>query len=505
MTSFFDPLAWIALLVWLGVLGLFLSLLAALLVSARTLRIRMDVAWLPRRSAARHALHGWPLAAAAAIVAAFVLQITSGETLSVRLVFAGTAGLAAGVLGAWGWRRLLSSVGARIDLMREWASRASAAGEELGGLFEIPAICEAARRRLIEQLGCGQAWLYLRNGDLCLCQDEGAPVLGPDSAIARQLDPSHPARAWRTDELRPLPDEDRAMLARSGIELLVPFSGGLLLLGGLGSGESFRSHDLRFAEAVAGQTALALAAARRAGPVFEQVAEQAHQQASRRSARSTLTHLAPPERLELPDLDVAAQDWLGDEPGGSFFDLVALPNRAAVFFLADIPGPVEEAAIRLVQLQALLRTRARVYSDDLAELLASTRRAIALSSAGRPPIALFCGSYVSGAVLRDDAGGAQILRLAPTDEPLGAASEPFVEREVVLERGDLLAVPSATLPSTRNLAGEAWGEAGMLDAMLGGPARRANERVAAVLDAAWQFSGGGPAQPPRILLMARYQ
>jgi len=520
MTAVRDPLAWLTLAAWLAVLGLFLGLLALLLVSVRVWRIRLNITWSPPHTQMWHASQPLMLGATAAIAGAIAVQVSPDGPLLQRLSVALGAAVVTGALayGFWIWVSRWADRRARLAL--DWSCRAVAAADQLSAVFDVNQVAETAYRILAEQLCCTHSLLYQRGADGYAPVNAQAAVFPLDGAVARHINEVPPFHAWRVRDLHGLDASGREALASTAAELLVALPGGFLILGPLEAERPYAACHLRFAESVAVQVASALASARHAVTVFDQVAEQAHQQASRRTARSTRVHLAPPERVDLPDAEIAAQYWTGDAPGGCFYDIISLPNRGTVLLLAEVPGPAEEASVRLVQFQALVRTRARVYNGDLAELVESTGRAIALSAAARPPIAVFCCRYRAGTghlhyvnaghfppfVLRHGVHGAEVLRLAGGGDPLGTPSEtPFVEREFVLQAGDRVVVASSGFVQAKNPDGQTWGESGLIDTLLGTPVAHAHELAESVLDAALQFSAHSPLDPPRTLLALKYQ
>lgn len=540
MLFYLDRLQWLILLVWLGLLFLYPVLLAGILFSTRTLRLGLGIAWSGRSAAPRRGQRSLLIAVACAILALFLLQVSAGESTAVRLSVALIGAAVAWLFLDWAARQFHAFLLRRSAEARDWMLRSSSATAALHGLFDRRLILQRACALLHSNLRCAAYYFESDGGDFRLSAS-APPALQPAPEFAassllpkalswdlrfRALPLIHPGSAlplrWSSGPSDQWAAE-QALLDSLGAHLAVPLSAdgrlaGFFLLGAQEESRVYSPHHHAFAEAIARQSAQALAAAAAAAPQFEQVAEEALDQASRRSARLSRTHLAPPDRFELPGLDCAADYWLGDIPGGASYDIVSLPGRAAAFFLAEIPGPAEDASVRLVQLQALLRTRARAYHEDLAELAGSTRRAIALSAAGRPPISLFCARFVSGSSrlrylnagvyppihLRRTAEGAQIVRLTTGGDPLEAQSSSlFQEGEIDFLPGDVLAIASAGIPNAASPDGEAWGEGGLLDALLAGDTRPASEIAAQTLTAATAFTAASPAQPPRLLLVLR--
>lgn len=534
-----DQLQWITLLVWLCVLGLFLGLAAMHWLSGREIRLHARVAWVRLTPGRGLTARPWLLGVASTVSAAFVVQASAGETMSVRIAGALIAAAAVWLLGDWGWRQAALWMLRRSAQARDWSLRAHACTSEIQALFDPPSIREAACRLLRTGLGCSHVYYFgLEEGRYGYQSGFPAPAkelasISADSTLARVLAAGVGFRALIVDrpgQTRP-PEWARSggetaaaeLIALRSLEarVVVPLQqntslAGFFLLGPARLEHGYQSCHLDFAEEVARQSSASLAAAAHVLPLLERASEIAGEQASRRAARTNRAHLAPPDPVDVTDLDYAARTWTGDLPGGVFHDAIALPGRAAAFFVAEIPGPPEAASVRLVQLQALLRTRARAYHEDLAELLRSTRRAIALSAANHEPVSLFCARYLTGSgrlqyvnaglyppiLLRRSAAGGETIRLTRGGEPLAAGAEtPYEVGELEVRHGDLLAVASSGVAESANAAGEGWGETRLVDALAGLESQRSSEVVELALRAADEFAGRDPSQAPRVLLV----
>ncbi len=254
-----------------------------------------------------------------------------------------------------------------------------------------------------------------------------------------------------------------------------------------------------------------------ASRLAERSAAAARQEARAASVRLALSALQPPEEVALPDLDCA-----GIAENGAhcrvFLDMVSLPGRAAAFAAVEMDSGFEEAAVRLVLLQALLRSRMRAYHEDLAELAESTRRALAGGGAGWPPARLFLARYRSGTrrlhyinagffppfLFRRTADGAEALRLKHTGPPLDAETVfRCEEAEIELAPGDLLLAVSSTVPAAENSGGEAWGDASIIETLAGWRPDSARNLLEETFSA-WKQHLGAPAQlPPHLFLLLR--
>jgi serine phosphatase RsbU (regulator of sigma subunit) len=230
--------------------------------------------------------------------------------------------------------------------------------------------------------------------------------------------------------------------------------------------------------------------------------------------------LAPPERPEVPGAEYAWDLWRGQYPGNAMLDALALPNRSLGLLLAEAEGSDLEAAIRLIQLQALLRSRFWAYGDDLRELLESTERALLAARNESRPLRLFCAryrpltrtlhyvnaGYYAPMLLRVHAKGADIMRLSSRSGPLCDPSRPvLVEEEIDLQQGDLLAIASPGVAATRSPQKEIWGENRLADTLLSWEGQPVQEIARLTLRTAEEFSARDPQQPARTLVLLRLQ
>lgn len=540
MNAGLDSLQRLALLVWLAVLLLFLSFLTGLFFSSRRVRLDVMLNWSRNRHLGRSTVRPLLLTAAVAIVCALLAQISPSETPTMRMALMLVGAGVTWVSFDWSWKQVSAMVERKSAEHLEWRRRGDAAVAELRRQLEAETIHLAACRLLGEELRAGHVYLYLHTSDSYTLA-ESWPV-PPDndvsfsaaSLLRHELTNGHHfhSLAVRERDGRPrtwtrgMParlEAEQSLLAEVEAQVVTPLQDGDSLAGFfvLGPREGSGGYDgdhLRFAEALAGQVVSGLAVAAQYRDAQARLNEEAMEQASRRSARATRTFLAPPDRFELPDLDFAAEYWMGDLPGGVFYDIVSVPNRAAAFFLAEVPGPDEEAAVRMIQLQALLRTRARAYTEDLGELLESTQRALAPSSVNRAPIGLFCARYVAGqrslqylnagvyppVFIRRTAKGAEIKRLTCGGPPIGEGPQgPRQVGEVEFEAGDLVAIGSAGLAEAPGPDGARWGERGYIDTLQDWESQRARDIAHLALHSAHEYTGRNMQVPPRMLIVLR--
>lgn len=530
-------LEWLPLWLWLAAATLFFLVSAAAWLAPRVVHLRVRAAWRPS-SPGRSGLRFVFPSGLALLAASLLFAISAGETPAIRLAAAAAAGVTFWLAADFSWRAARSAASRRAALHREWSDRAAAATSELAAVAAEPLLPAAACRILCERLGCSRAALYwTAEGEYrLLAAHPGAPG---DATPWDALSPLVRALSSSSGEplllARPATEELLARAGGDGTEALEQTRlesleaavaapvlrgdrlEGFFLLGRLDSGEPYSQYHFAFLERFGAAHALLRESLASAGKQVEQAAEEARQQARRASVRLALGALKPPEEITLPDLDCA-----GMAENGSlcrvFLDMVSLPGRAAAFAAVEMDSGFEEAAIRLVQLQALLRSRVRAYHEDLAELADSTRRALEGAGAGWPSARLFLARYRSGTrrlhyinagflppfLFRRTAEGAEALRLKHTGPPLDAdAVFRCEEAEIELAPGDLLLAVSSSVPGAAGTEGEAWGDARIIETLAGW---RPDSACALLEQAsgAWKHHLGPGAQlPPHLFLLLR--
>ncbi|GIU73380.1 MAG: hypothetical protein KatS3mg004_0467 [Bryobacteraceae bacterium] len=535
-----DWLEWFPLLLWLPVTLIFLMVAAAAWLAPRTLRLRLAVGWRRHTPPARPRLRLLLAAGMALLAAALLFAASAGEPLPVRLAAMAAAAVVAWAVAEVAWRAVRDAALRRTSLQREWASRAAQARTELlRGLEQGASAASVACRTLREHLGTARVWYFALEDSGYACRasspegEAAEPIWPRDGALATALacpPASLPMTLVAPDGSIRLPATGRtaqsvveeSRLAELGASAAIPvlrgdLLAGFFLVGSLSGGEPYGPHHLAFLEDFSRAFQLAEELAAQAAAWIQKAEETARAEARRASVRLAMSLVQPPEGADLPDLESAG---VADNRGECrvWFDSFPLPGRAAAFFAAELEAGFEEAAIRIVQLQALLRTRARAYHEDLAELVASTRRAMEAPGARWPQVRLFLATYRSGTrrlhyvnagflppfLFRRTMEGAEVLRLRHTGPPLAAENSLRCEEaEIEFAPGDLLLAVSSTVPAAINAESEVWGEVRLIDSLNGwkpAPARALLEQAVA----AWEAFTAPPAsRPPSLFVVLR--
>lgn len=532
-------LEWFPLWLWLPAAVLLLWLACAAWLAPRATRLRVRAAWYRRSPPSGPRLRHLLSLALALLSASLLFAISAGETLAVRLAACGAAALTTWLAADSLWRAVRDAALRRAALHRDWDERTALALGELAAVSSEALLPEAACRILRERLGCSSATLFLaaeggyRRLASCPAAREPADPWAETSVLVRELSSraagvplllSDPATgeslSWAgSPEVAP---PAQARLDALGAVLAAPlFRGarleGFFLLGALDSGEVYGPWHFAFLGQYAAAVALlrqSLAASARLSAL---AAGDARREARRAAVRLAMAALQPAEEIGLTDLDCTGILQNGSECR-LFLDVVSLPGRAAAFVAVEMDSGFEEAAIRIVQLQALLRARVRAYHEDLAELIESTRRAMETPGAGWPAARLLLARYRSGTrrlhyinagfpppfLFRRTAEGAQALRLKHTGAPLDAnAVFRCEEAEIELAPGDLLLAVSSSVPAAANAAGEAWGDARIIETLAGWRPSSAAALLEQAAGAWKQHLGPSAELPPHLFLLLR--
>ncbi|SDF47413.1 sigma-B regulation protein RsbU (phosphoserine phosphatase) [Lentzea fradiae] len=215
--------------------------------------------------------------------------------------------------------------------------------------------------------------------------------------------------------------------------------------------------------------------------------EQAERERDRaqRLARVLQQTLLPPVLPEVPGMQAAAyyHPASRDQVGGDFYDLFPLPGDTWGFFLGDVSGKGENAAVVTSLIRYTLRGAA-VFDPDPVSVLAHLNSVLYQASEGRYPrfCTVICGSVRpdgDGAVLTLAGGGhtpALVFRADGTSSLLhlrggqlvGALPEArFVTAEIRLGPGDAVLLYTDGLTEARTGADSWYSEEDLRDELGG--------------------------------------
>jgi hypothetical protein len=522
-------------LVWLAAAVLFVCTVVVFFFTRRQIIIHCNVRWEGSSEEGGGLRRPVVLGTLSALGAVCLFGVSRGEAPAIRLTLLFIGAGVTWVAFGWAWNQaeiwiseMASDAAACLAAEREALERMRAAARNTEDLRRL--LCDLARAKL----GADAAFLIERDasGDFSLAGGGGGRV-ARQSSLVRSLETSGTPRALPVIDpvdgvagpsLRDADAEEVASLRELGVTLAVPIRGaealnGILLLGRRLDLERYTPAQIRLAVRLA---ALYAECRDWAGMVENQTAQavlRCEAETASRYAAEIRGSLQAAEKLQGGSLEagVCMADGWGGPP--LFCDTVSLAGGGAALFLAELGlerSPVQ-TAMRAVQLQSLLRSRARVYAGDGVELVESTHRALLASNPPSPPLALFAGFYdatggrlryvncgfYAPMVLRRSCSGCTVGRLLTGGPPLCSLTGPqWEEGEVRLEPNDLLVMPSQSLTALQNKDGKSLGESKLVEAMLGWENRPCQEMVELVLRAASEYAGT-PQPSPMMLLVAR--
>jgi serine phosphatase RsbU (regulator of sigma subunit) len=178
--------------------------------------------------------------------------------------------------------------------------------------------------------------------------------------------------------------------------------------------------------------------------------------------------MQPQEPLRLGLTEIEGVSVPAREVGGDFFNYFALPDGQVALLVGDVSGKGVGAALLMANIQASLRTRFAL-GQDLSAIVDAIDREIETNSPGQMYATLFVGildpgtrrlRYVNAGhhpqYVLPTRGG--LDRMSATGLPAGLlAGRGYVEKDIQLERGDLIFFYTDGCPETENPQEEMFG------------------------------------------------
>ncbi|MGA9752610.1 MAG: SpoIIE family protein phosphatase [Acidobacteriota bacterium] len=315
-------------------------------------------------------------------------------------------------------------------------------------------------------------------------------------------------------------EQERALLEGTlGARLLVPMSVGTDLLGFLCLGEKrseepYSREDLQLLSALAQQMADTLDHAR----LLHRSEEEGQLRREVEIAQQVQQNLLPRVPALIPGLDCAAACRPARYVGGDYYDFIRRGESSVGLALGDISGKGVSAALLMASLQATLREQAEAHGDRVSAIMAGVNRRLC-DSAGEGRFAtLFYGVLDAGGrtlvyasaghnppmLLRWTVGGTEVLRLPATGTIVGVFPEQgYGQRQLALQKGDVLVLFSDGVTEAMNEAGEFFEEERLQELLVSMPGRPASEIRDRVLEEVARFSGSAPQADDITLVVAR--
>jgi serine phosphatase RsbU (regulator of sigma subunit) len=243
---------------------------------------------------------------------------------------------------------------------------------------------------------------------------------------------------------------------------------------------------------------------------------QARVQRELEIAAEIQSRLLPREVPAIPGVQVAALSRPAREVGGDFFDVKVLAGGALALALGDITGKGVPAALFMAMARVLLRAGLHsLQSPGAATRQLNAQLGSDLSNADML-LTLFAATFesTSGRLRAMNCGhGPVLLRRQGVVEtweadgpPIGLLPELLsVEREQLLERGDVLVVLSDGFSEARDAAGNRIGVAPLLEAVRDAAARDAAAIAAALRQRVEAFAQGSPPDDDQTLIVMKVE
>jgi sigma-B regulation protein RsbU (phosphoserine phosphatase) len=275
----------------------------------------------------------------------------------------------------------------------------------------------------------------------------------------------------------------------------------------------FTSPDIKLAQSIADHIGAQLENAF----LHEEALAHARLETEMNVARQVQTSLLPQSIPAIAGLDVYAASTPALQVGGDFFDVIVRPDKPVVFMVGDVTGKGMPAAL----LMAMTRTVARaavhnmpftqpheimarlngdiiddfsnvgMFSTVFVGIIDPATRQLALCNAGHSPVV-----YVPAA-------GDPIL-LEAQDIPIGVLDGySFNSYSRKLSPDDLFIVASDGFPETRNPDGEMFGYERLKACLALDRTCSAREIVQQLFEAVTQFSGNGPQEDDRTVIVIK--
>ena len=451
--------------------------------------------------------------ASAVFILAFTRLFKSNPQVALPLGLG--AGIALGGLLTWGGSEAAKRGTRRIDraffrnaydarvILEELGEQVRAARdrESLSGMLE---------RQITSALHPKSLMIYLENtpGRLA-AQTAGAPpgleVVSTDAPWVAEL-----ARRRKPSDMRGLLGEgDRSLSNSFGAiaECFVPLLDregqliGLMVLGPRLSDEAYSGEDKRLLASVAGQAGIALESLKLAQQMAEKL--EAEQRAAREMeiAREVQARLFPQKLPPLSTLDYAGRCVQARQVGGDYFDFLDLGPGRLGLLLADIAGKGISGALLMANLQANLRSQYAVALQDPSRLLRSVNQLFFENTSESSYATLFFADYddASRRLRYANCGhnpplliraGGTVERFSATTTVLGLFQNwecPIAEAP--FHPGDLLVSYSDGVTEAQSDAGEEFGEARLIEAILQCRHLASRELLDWLLETIQKFSG----------------
>lgn len=404
--------------------------------------------------------------------------------------------------------------------------------EEVRTMVETRPLLETVAAKISESLHVPQVTLLLRSGSnyvpaYALGYDTPPVVsLSDDSRSIRKLKSNkHIVLYDDMTEVTSVPTvslNEREQLTELNTQILLPVAAknelsGIISLSPKLSEEPYTASDIRLLKSVATQTGFALENSRLTAVVASEAAQKERLNTELEIAREVQERLFPQELPLIEGLDFfgACRPALG--VGGDYYDFLELPDGRFGIAIGDISGKGIGASLMMASLQASLRGQTLHFGNDLAGLMSQINRLVYEASTTNRYATFFYAqydpqtkmlAYVNAGhnppyLLRKDGSVIPLEEGGPVVGMLPPMIVDYIQGEIQLKNGDLLAGFTDGISEAMNPDEEEWGEDAMLECLKTITDLAANEILPVIVAAADKFANGAKQHDDMTMIIVK--
>jgi phosphoserine phosphatase RsbU/P len=233
-------------------------------------------------------------------------------------------------------------------------------------------------------------------------------------------------------------------------------------------------------------------------------------------AREVQRQLFPKTALSLRSLQMTGVCHPAQVVSGDYYDYFQLEGSSMAMAIGDVAGKGISAALLMATIQAALRAQLSSAPGEIstARIVTLLNRQIHASTAPEKYASFYLGVYddSTGLLTYSNAGhpppllvrGGAPEKLEVTGTILGAFSTAcYEERQIALQKGDLLVAYTDGITEPEDAYGEMFGEERLIDTLLKYRKAEAGEIVSRTMEAVLHWTGSPELQDDMTMLIAR--
>ena len=289
---------------------------------------------------------------------------------------------------------------------------------------------------------------------------------------------------------------------------------GALCVGRTEHGKAFTARDLKLAEVLAFQAAIAIKNSILHRSRLEEEQARVRIEEEMRLARKIQANLLPLAPPVLPGYDIACRSVPALSVGGDYYDFIPVNGDRMALCVADVSGKGIPAALLMANLQATIRSQA-LDGVSPADCVRRSNRLLYRSTEDGRFATCFYGvlDLASGRLDYSNAGhdhplvlrrGAEEIALIAGGPVLGAFDEQGYEQgSITLEPGQVMVAYSDGITESFDHAGRPFGIGGLTAALARAREGGAREILDEVLASASEHAGSRPQSDDMTLVVVR--